>query len=127
MSHLIRASISRNFGDLAFGQIVSSFAIKLWSPTLSLCLVRCGRDHVRTVWGAITLISSLSMDRHQVREPSIRFNVIHVGGTIRSCQPSAVEHARMLLSESGGTTTTQAREIQMASASAQRQLQQEEF
>lgn len=93
---VVRASISGNFGDLAAGQLSSSLTVKLWSPALSICVIRSTRENFRTVWGAISLITEL---RHHPQMGRVRFTVVHVGGTIRACQKSAIEHARKRIVE----------------------------
>lgn len=90
----IRASLSLNFGDLAVGQLFTSLAVKLWSPALGMCIIRSSRDHVRTVWAAVSLVTAIE------GVPSlglVRLHVVHVGGTIRSCQKSATEHAQHII------------------------------
>lgn len=140
ISQLVRSSIFRNFGDLAYGQLISSLAVKLWSPALSLCLIRCSRDHFRTAWAAITFITSLtqknthplpatassSMLESVSPVPSVRFTVIHVGGTIRSCQKSAIDYSRQLILRARMNEYVDTTNLQIASVSLQRQLEQEQ-
>lgn len=92
----VRASLATNFGDLAVGQSMASLAVKLWSPALNLCILRCSRDYFRTAWAATCLITELISSPQLGR---VRFSVIHVGGTIRSCQKSAAQHARTIIFE----------------------------
>ncbi len=68
--------------------------MKYWSPILGLTLIRASRDHFRSVWAAATLITGVDGLPETV---AVRFRVVHVGGTIRSCQKSAAEYARQLI------------------------------
>lgn len=139
ISHLVRSSLQRNFGDHAYGELISSLSVKLWSPALSLCLIRCARDHYRTLWAAITLITSLSQkDTHPPPNvdlidsnptsptPTIRFTVIHIGGTIRSCQKSAIDHARQLILRARESDRMDSDQLQNASIVVQRQMQRDD-
>ncbi|KAI0566455.1 Ribonuclease P/MRP protein subunit POP5 [Gracilaria domingensis] len=90
----VRSSLALNFGDLAVGQLMSSLAIKLWSPALGICLLRSSREHFRTAWGAITYVTEFKTAPQLGR---VRLQVLHVGGTIRACQKSAIEYGRKLI------------------------------
>lgn len=92
----LRASVSQNFGDLGYSQLMSSMAVKFWSPPLAMCIIRCSRDHFRIAWAAASFLQEVSGHRRLGR---VRFRVIHIGGTIRSCQKSAASHARQLILE----------------------------
>lgn len=114
----VRSSLSTNFGDLAVGQSMASLAVKLWSPALGMCILRCSRDHFRTVWAATCLVTSLSGCAHLGQ---VRLSVIHVGGTIRACQQSATEHARRIILEkkTAGKDTVK---VEFAAASVRNEL-----
>lgn len=118
----IRYSLSRNFGDLAIAQLSSSLAVKSWSPALSLCLVRSTRDHFRTVWAALTFLSTLQPICDVGR---VRITVIHTGGTIRSCTQPAIIYARQLILDAQNENKDTA-SLQHASTSMQRQMEIEE-
>lgn len=90
----VRSSLSTNFGDHAVGQSMASLALKLWSPALGLCIIRCSRDYFRTIWAATSLVTGLPGSNHLGR---VRLSVVHVGGTIRSCQKSAAQYARGII------------------------------
>lgn len=114
----VRDSVSQNFGDLGSGQLQSSLAVKWWAPALRMCIIRSSRDHFRTTWAAITLITRMET---QQQLGAVRLRVIHVGGTIRSCQKSAFKHARQVLLEErkkGGDAT----KVQTAIRAAKRDL-----
>lgn len=114
----IRFSLSKNFGDLYIAQVATSLAVKTWSPALSLCLVRCSRKYFRIVWAAITFLSTLSPI---CDVGPVRFSVVHVGGTIRSCTKSAVDHARQLILEARAAGK-KSKGLENASASIQHEM-----
>lgn len=115
----VRHSLSTNFGELASGQSSSALAIKLWSPALRVCLIRASRDHFRTVWAATTLVTSVLLGGRN--QSAVRFSVVHVGGTIRSCQKSATEYAReFILNER--RKNRDASKLQVAAASVRREI-----
>ncbi|PXF39824.1 Ribonuclease P/MRP protein subunit POP5 [Gracilariopsis chorda] len=90
----VRSSLAINFGELAVGQLMSSLAMKLWSPALGIFLIRSCRDHFRLAWGAITFVTEIKC---APQLGQVRMTVLHVGGTIRACQKSAEEHGRKLI------------------------------
>ncbi len=93
----VRTSVQTNFGDIIVGKLANALAVKFWSPALGLALIRSSRDELRQVWASISMINCLDCLPETV---TIRIQVIHVGGTIRSCQKSAVDYARKLLLKS---------------------------
>lgn len=118
---IVRASVADNFGDATYGQTIASLAVKSWSPALSLCLVRSPRDHYRTTWAAISLITSA----HPAAScGTLRFTVLHTGGTIRSCLESAVRHARQLMLDASSEGADTAK-LQRAATSFEQELQDE--
>lgn len=66
------------------------FQVKYLSPLTSLCIIRCARPALSTVWGAITFIRS-------IKGVPICPRVIHVGGTIRKTQQAAIRLDRELI------------------------------
>ncbi|RPA87313.1 hypothetical protein BJ508DRAFT_203328 [Ascobolus immersus RN42] len=55
----IRDSIALNFGDWGLG--TSSYMnVKFFKAQISKGIVRCARDHFRTVWAALTLLRELN-------------------------------------------------------------------
>jgi ribonuclease P/MRP protein subunit POP5 len=96
-----------NFGDAGWGAVgysltgtyrrpfyptpqalISLNPVKYYSPTTNLCIIRIGREHVRTAWGAVTLLSSIE-GRHVIP------NVIHVSGSVlnAACYVPALIHS----------------------------------
>ncbi|KAG8954404.1 hypothetical protein FRC04_011731 [Tulasnella sp. 424] len=67
-------------------------AVKYYSPTTKICIIRVARDHHRIAWGAITLITEL---RNQPCIP----HVIHVSGTLKKVQLAAIQYNRVLVAK----------------------------
>lgn len=87
LKQLTEGKKQRKGGDTKEAAAKSDTAL----PVTGLCIVRSGRDHFRMVWAAMTFITHLDN-----REP-VMLRVIHVGGSIRSCQIAAVKYNRELL------------------------------
>lgn len=90
----VRHSLLENFGDVGSGHAQPALAVKYWSPVLGLALIRASRDHFRSVWASITLLTGMDCLPETV---TVRFRVVHTGGTIRSCQKEAAEYSRQLI------------------------------
>ncbi|TFK96719.1 hypothetical protein BDV98DRAFT_651646 [Pterulicium gracile] len=86
----LKQSLITNFGDTGWGAVGLSLTVKYYSPTTNMAIIRVGREHHRTAWAALTLLSSIE---------GFTFvpNVIHVSGTIKHAQMAAVEHNRIVV------------------------------
>ena len=72
-----------------------------------ICIVRVGREHVRTAWGAVTLLTSLEGHKilpHVIHCSGILYSSIaplpdqtKFAGTIKHVQLAAIEHNRELM------------------------------
>lgn len=97
----LRQSLQQNFGQVAMGQVGPTLSIKYANGQTGLMVVRAPREQVALVWAAITLMSGLPADGAG-RQPStsgpgghpMRYSwrVMHVAGTIKSAQKSAIRH-----------------------------------
>ncbi|KLO17385.1 hypothetical protein SCHPADRAFT_900658 [Schizopora paradoxa] len=83
----LKDSIIANFGDSGWGAVASSLTVKYFSPMTNLSIIRVARDHHQIAWGAVTLLRT-------VQGKSYLPNVIHVSGTIKHTQLSAISHNR---------------------------------
>lgn len=89
----LRASLQENFGDAKAGAYSGPLNCKYYSPASGLCIVRCAREGVRYVWGAVTLLHTI--DGHRVRI-CVRacggksMNRQLTAGTIRKVQRKAI-------------------------------------
>lgn len=90
----VRTSLQTNFGDVDGSYATPALAVKYWSDVLGLCLIRASRDHFRNVWAATTILTHIECLPETV---TVRFRVVHLGGTIRSCQKAAASFARDLI------------------------------
>lgn len=90
----VRSSVQDNFGDILAGTLANSLSVTSWSPELGVALIRTSRDHFRKVWSSISMISKLKGLPETV---NVRLNVVHVGGTIRSCEKVALDYGRFKL------------------------------
>lgn len=86
----LRDSVVTNFGDTGWGAVGMSLNVKYFSPLTNLCIIRVARDQHRIAWGAVTLLTSI----HDVR---VIPRVIHVSGTIKHTQLSAIAHNREVI------------------------------
>ncbi|GAA5982744.1 hypothetical protein JCM10908_006768 [Rhodotorula pacifica] len=84
---LLRDSLSVNSGDIGAGEVGGTFSIKYLSPTTSTVIIRVSREHYRTLWAALTLLRKVGGHECIAR-------VVHVSGTIRKTQHSAIAHDR---------------------------------
>ncbi|RIA91172.1 hypothetical protein C1645_768217 [Glomus cerebriforme] len=84
---VIKDSIQLNFGDYGVGCIAASISVKYFSPFTNIGVLRVSRDHYHIVWGAMTFIS-------QIKTRSCLIRVLHLGGTIKQCQLSAINYDR---------------------------------
>jgi ribonuclease P/MRP protein subunit POP5 len=78
------------FSFVAFWRLFSLLAVKYWNPATGLAIFRMSRAQLRLVWTSLTLLTQLNS-----RAVSIR--VLHVGGTIRSCQRALIRYSKQVL------------------------------
>ncbi|TPX30262.1 hypothetical protein SmJEL517_g06141 [Synchytrium microbalum] len=111
---VLRDSIQLNFGDYGIGvlggpttsnastSILSllsftnpfiqppSYPVKYFSPHTGLGILRVPRDHYQMAWAAMSFVT-------QVKKKNAMMRVIHLGGTIKSCQTQAIEYDKAKL------------------------------
>jgi ribonuclease P/MRP protein subunit POP5 len=86
----IKESIGMNFGEFGIATVISTLQVKYYNDATNICILRCPREQFRMVWGALTLITRIENEAAILR-------VIHVGGTLRSCQTQAIKFDRKVL------------------------------
>ncbi|KDR78603.1 hypothetical protein GALMADRAFT_244051 [Galerina marginata CBS 339.88] len=86
----LKQSVLANFGDSGWGAVGLSLTVKYFSPTTNICIIRVGRDQHNIAWGALTLLTSIDGVRYIP-------NVVHVSGTIKHAQLSAIAHNREVI------------------------------
>ncbi|KAF9977640.1 hypothetical protein BGZ73_005356 [Actinomortierella ambigua] len=83
----IKDSIAENFGDYGVGITQRSLTLKYFSPHTNVGILRVSRDEANMVWGAMTFI-------RQIKGNPCLIKVIHVTGTIKTCQLKTIEYDR---------------------------------
>ena len=73
----IRQAVAHDFGDVGAGAAAAGLAVKYWSATTSLAVVRCGRDAHRRVWASMTML-------RDVKGRAVVARVLHNASTLRS-------------------------------------------
>ncbi|KAH9481858.1 Ribonuclease P/MRP protein subunit POP5 [Psilocybe cubensis] len=86
----LKQSVLTNFGDTGWGAVGLSLTVKYFSPTTNICIIRVARDQHNVAWGALTLLSIIDGVRYIP-------NVVHVSGTIKHAQLSAISHNREVI------------------------------
>ncbi|KAG8969856.1 hypothetical protein FRC03_000102 [Tulasnella sp. 419] len=84
----VRASVVLNFGDSGWGAVGNSMSVKYYSPVTGMCVIRAAREHVRILWGALTLLTQIEGQMFIPR-------VVHSSGTIKKAQIAAIQHDRI--------------------------------
>lgn len=80
---LVRTTIDINFGIKGSGDVKSTLAVKYFSPRTSTGILRVGRDHVRTVWAALSYVT-------KINNKNVIIRVVRVSGTIKKCEQAAI-------------------------------------
>ena len=88
----VKEAILSLHGDYGLASIQHSLNIKYLNAVTRVFILRCPRDHHKAVWAALTTITSL-------KKVPCASHVLHVGGTIRSCQRALVKHNQLKLKE----------------------------
>ena len=87
---LIKDNCLLNHGEYGFGIVSQSFQVKYYNQLTNLCIVRAPRDNYRIIQSSVTYISN-------IKQRSLTFKLIHLGGTIRSCQIAALKFNKIQL------------------------------
>ncbi|KAN0108975.1 Rpp14/Pop5 family domain containing protein [Russula decolorans] len=96
----LKQSVLLNFGDVGWGEVGASLAVKYFSPMTNLCIVRVARGTAtNTTWAALALLDRVGgigggrgADGHKVVP-----HVIHVSGTLKHAQIAAIEWNRQVI------------------------------
>ncbi|KZO98935.1 hypothetical protein CALVIDRAFT_535035 [Calocera viscosa TUFC12733] len=86
----LRGTVVHNFGEVGWGAVGGSLNVKYYSPVTNLCIIRVARDHYRTAWAGVTLLTSLNGETCIPR-------VVHCSGTIKQAQIAAIKYDRELI------------------------------
>eukprot|EP00741_Cyanophora_paradoxa_P020031 tig00021217_g19333.t1 len=88
----VRASIQTNFGDIGTARTQQSLQVKYFNNVTNLLIMRVARGPHQDAWAALNFIT-------KIKNRTVTIRVIHVAGTIRSCQKKALEHDRNCMRE----------------------------
>ena len=88
----VKEAILSLHGDYGLACVQHSLNIKYLNAVTRVLILRCPRNHHKAVWAALTTITSL-------KKVPCAAHVLHVGGTIRSCQRALVKHNQVKLKE----------------------------
>lgn len=86
----LKASIQYNFGLFGEGLLGNGLQVKYYNGITGQLIVRCARDTHRLVWSALTSITKL-------RSRQATVSVLHVGGSLRTCQQAAIKYNKALI------------------------------
>ena len=75
----LRDAIQRQLGDCGAGLLLVSLAVKYLNPATGVAIVRIGRDYRRVAEPVLARVALVGGRPCTVK-------VVHVGGTIRTCQ-----------------------------------------
>ena len=81
----VKEAILSLHGDYGLAAVQQSLNIKYLNAVTRVMMIRCPRDHHKGVWSALTTITSL-------KGVPCAVHMLHVGGTIKSCQRALVKH-----------------------------------
>ncbi|CED85273.1 RNase P/RNase MRP subunit POP5 [Phaffia rhodozyma] len=87
----IKNSVIQIFGDDGWGRVSGGTNVKYYCPQTNLCIIRCARDHYRTVWAALSMLGPINSERVVAR-------VIRCSGTIKKIQQATTTYNRLLVS-----------------------------
>ncbi|CDO75116.1 hypothetical protein BN946_scf185010.g41 [Trametes cinnabarina] len=86
----LKQSVITHFGDTGWGAVGSSLTIKYFSPRTNLCIIRVARDPHKIAWASVTLMTAIDGRKYIP-------HVVHVSGTIKQAQLSAIRHNREIV------------------------------
>jgi len=96
----LKQSVLLNFGDVGWGEVGASLAVKYFSPMTNLCIVRVARGTATsTAWAALVLLDRVGggsgaggAEGHKIIP-----HVIRVSGTLKHTQMAAIEWNRQAI------------------------------
>ena len=87
---LLRESVRENFGEVGAGLTMGALSVKYVDALSGLCVVRCDRERMREVRGAITVLEGVGGRR-------ATWDVRHCGGTLKSSKEAVGRRMREIL------------------------------
>jgi len=91
----LKQSILLHFGDVGWGEVGASLAVKYFSPATNLCILRVARGSAtNTTWAALVLLNRVGPGAGNGEGRKVVPHVIHVSGTLKHAQIATVEWNR---------------------------------
>ncbi|KAL9981268.1 hypothetical protein ACROYT_G009945 [Oculina patagonica] len=85
----VKEAVISAHGDYGMACVDRSLQVKYVNPLTGVAFIACGRDYYRMVWSALTFIRTISIEKTVT---PCMFRVLHVGGTLLSCQKFLIRH-----------------------------------
>eukprot|EP00117_Sycon_ciliatum_P021544 scpid78794/ scgid18850/ Ribonuclease P/MRP protein subunit POP5 len=95
----LRKAVQCLHGDYGLGCVLRSLHVKYLNVQTNIAIIRISRDYYKLLLSALPLMKKL-------RDIECSIKVLHLGGTIRSCQRFLIAHNRKYLQECLKTATT---------------------
>ncbi|XP_064392176.1 ribonuclease P/MRP protein subunit POP5-like [Halichondria panicea] len=92
LASLFKDVMAAIHGDYGLACVLHSINVKYLNVLTRVVILRCPRDHHKAVWAAVATIT-------QLEKTPCAFRLLHLAGTIRSCQRQLVNHNRTQLRE----------------------------
>ncbi len=89
---VIKDAVHANFGEYGLGNSLQGLQVKYYNSATNLLIVRAARSEYRLVEASITFIQTL-------KNRDVNFLLLHIGGSIRSCQKAAIELNQSILTQ----------------------------
>ncbi|XP_065893033.1 ribonuclease P/MRP protein subunit POP5-like [Dysidea avara] len=107
LRELLKVAMRTLHGDYGLGCVQHSLNVKYFNMMTRVAIVRCARDHYRNLWSAMTLIKLINNVGGMIV-------VLHVAGTIRSCQKFLITHNKHQLEKMirNAKTPSEAKQLQ---------------
>ena len=100
--------VEKHYGDMGAGAM-QGLNVKYHNPLTGVTIIRCPRAFYRMLYNVIVAV-------RQVKHRACVFDVIHLGGTMRSCQERVLEHNARALMLADRTRVSRARAQAVADA-----------
>eukprot|EP00696_Hemimastix_kukwesjijk_P002543 gnl/Hemi2/13111_TR4481_c0_g1_i1.p1 gnl/Hemi2/13111_TR4481_c0_g1~~gnl/Hemi2/13111_TR4481_c0_g1_i1.p1 ORF type:complete len:151 (-),score=11.81 gnl/Hemi2/13111_TR4481_c0_g1_i1:63-515(-) len=86
----IRKSVVTNFGDYGAGSTKQSLTVKYFNNVTNIAIIRAPRVFFRELWASLTFMT-------KIQNKHVTLRVLHVGGSVRSCQKHALAYDLALM------------------------------
>ncbi|EDK43826.1 conserved hypothetical protein [Lodderomyces elongisporus NRRL YB-4239] len=102
----IRKSLETHYGELGAGSAGQLMSVRYFSNKTSTGIIRCDREQVELIIGAMTLITKIDNCSENVI-----FRCLHVSGTIKKCEEFGIEWSKQLMNKLGQKTSNEMKEL----------------